>query len=328
MNKDRVMGLDLFKIVCIFGVILVHVSAANAFENEYVELFKNSFVAINFYNMISRFCVPGFIMISGMFLLKKNLSIKEIFRKYILRVLIVYVIFALIYSIFQYYDSQQDILLNFLKGFYHLWYLYLIIGLYLIFPFLKKIVDDKNLTLYFLILSLFFSSILPLVQELISNRGFNYMIKHFNIYMPLGYSGYFLAGYYFGTYKVNKKLFYALGLLGFIFNYFLFAQLTYDNNLFDSIFLMPGSVFESIALFLFFKDLKIKNSFLIKYLSKLTFGVYLVHVIIMLNFLHIFPTIIYECSWIMIPLVSIGIYIVSLLISVTLNNIPLLKKLM
>lgn len=91
---------------------------------------------------------------------------------------------------------------------------------------------------------------------------------------------------------------------------------------------MPGSVFETIALFLFFKDLKIKNKLFITYLSKLTFGVYLVHVLIMFIFMNMFPRFIYECSWITIPLISIGIYIVSSLISVTFNNIPLLKKLM
>ncbi len=328
MKKDRILGLDLFRIICILGVIFIHVSSAHAFDKDYIGIFINNYTCLNFYNMLFRFSVPGFLMISGMFLLKKNISIKDLFKRYILRIAIVYIIFASIYSIFQYYVQQEDILFNFLKGFYHLWYLYLIMGLYLIFPILKKISEDKKLSLYFLILCLIFSSILPIIQELINNKGFDYAIMNFNIYMPLGYAGYFLAGYYFSTYKTNKKIFYFLGLLGFIFNYFLFDHLTYGNTLYDSIFLVPGSVFETIALFLFFKDLTIKNGFLITQLSKLTFGVYLVHVLIMLIFMNMYPKFIYECPWITIPLTSIGIYIISLLISVTLNNIPLFKRLM
>lgn len=326
MENKRLTNIDLLKIISIISVIFIHVSSVNIFDLRYTRLVNNNFLIINFYNIITRFCVPCFLMITGMFLLDKDISIKTIYKKYILRIAIVYIIFSLIYSIFQHFYEGKNFFRIFIMGYYHLWYLYLLIGLYIVTPILRKIVKDKKITRYFLILCLIFTSIIPIINEFMKLYEFKVALNYLNINITLGYVGYFIAGYYFSKYEVNNKVFYCLGFLGFILNYYMYFILSYNSNLYTSIFLMPGTVFESIAVFLFFNTLKIKENKVITYISSLTFGIYLVHVLVMKLILIYYPLFIYNYSIISIPILSILIFVISLLMSVTLNNIPLLKK--
>lgn len=326
MEKDRLSNIDLYKIVCIFSVIILHVASANAFDLTVSKDFENNFAVINFYNMITRFCVPGFLMISGMFLLDKDISIRDIFKKYILRIVIIYIIFGCFYSLFHLKENNNNFWYSFISGYYHLWYLYLIIGIYLVIPFLRKIVLDKNLIVYFLILCLLFSGCMPVMNEFIKSREFNIALSNFNINMPLGYVGYVVAGYYFSKNNVNNNIFYCLGIIGFISNYILYYFISYNTDLYSSIFLMPGTIFQSIATFLIFKNLKIKRNKFFSFISDLVFGIYLVHVFIMSILLKLNQYIIVKYSIISIPLISIIIFIISFLITIILRKLPILKK--
>lgn len=327
MKKERLINIDLFKIVCIIAVIVIHVASYNAFNTEYFDLVLKNFSIINFYNMVARFCVPGFIMVSGMFLLEKKPTIKDIFRKYIFRIAVLYCIFSFLYSVIACYKSSVDILSFFFKGDYHLWYLYLIIGLYLVTPFLAKIIEDKNVTVYFLILALLFSSIIPLVQRIINIDGIKAAFSLLNVYMPVGYVGYYVAGYFFSKNKANKILYYILGLLGLISNIIIFQYTSYYNDIYNSVFLLPGTVFQSIACFLFFKDLSIKGTLvpIIGFISKHILGIYLTHIFIIKIIFHYFPTIIYKYSIISIPLVSVIVFIISFLVCIVLKKLPIFK---
>lgn len=321
-------NIDLLKIICIISVILLHISSDNMFSLKYQHLIKSNFTILNLYNMLTRFCVPCFIMISGMFILNKEISIKEIFKKYILKIFIIFFLFSLLYALFESYSNNKDFISVFITGYYHLWYLYLIIGLYLITPILKKITNDKKIIIYYLVLSFIFTSVIPFIITFIKISSLKLALSYLNIHMVLGYTGYYLAGYYFSKYKVNTKIFYILGIIGFIFNYILFLIMFYDNKLYDTIFLQPGTVFQSIAVFLFFQNIKIKNNELITFISSTNLCVYLIHVIILELLLSIFPYIIYNNPLIFIPLFTLIIYIVCLLISITLKKIPLLKRLL
>ena len=49
-----------------------------------------------------------------------------------------------------------------------MWFIYMIIGLYMITPFLKRIVADEKLTRYFLILSFIFALLIPEIIRIIN----------------------------------------------------------------------------------------------------------------------------------------------------------------
>ncbi len=62
---------------------------------------------------------------------------------------------------------------SFINGHYHMWFLFMIVGLYLIVPFLlRPIVRDEKLLRYFLLLTLIFTFLLPqIASAVVSPRG-------------------------------------------------------------------------------------------------------------------------------------------------------------
>ena len=93
-----------------------------------------------------------------------------------------------------------------------MWFLFMIVGLYLIIPLLNKIVENPKMAYYFVILAFFFSFLIP---QIISVIGLKYeslselvstLISKFHVEMVLGYSGYFVLGYLLKRMQIRKKL--------------------------------------------------------------------------------------------------------------------------
>ena len=325
--KDRLTNIDLLKVICIFSVILLHVSSHQAFDITYNYIYNKNFSILNFYNMITRFCVPGFIIISGMFLLDKDISLKTIFRKYVLRMVILYIVFSLIYTTLFYCKNHSINLINtFFMGYYHLWYIYVIIGLYLVTPFLRIIVKNKQLTIYFIILCFVFSSVIPFFIELFNIEILRNITLNLNLHIPMGYVGYYVLGYYISKSNVNKYLVYILGILGLVCNYIVFSTIGYQMNMYDMVFRFPTTYLYTISIFVIFKNIKIKNNKIIKYLASLTTGIYLVHLIILELLFNIYPFFIYDNCILNPVLLSLCIYVICVFITVFLKSIPFIKK--
>ena len=106
-------------------------------------------------------------MISGALFLSKDLSISQMFKKYIRRLLIKLILWSFIYSIYRRNLSIKYIpiiIIHFFLGSYHFWYLNVIIELYLITPFLRELIK-KDLLSIFLKLSFIFTFIIPNIND-------------------------------------------------------------------------------------------------------------------------------------------------------------------
>ena len=82
----RIYWLDLLRIISILSMILLHVAASFWYVSP-----SNSYnwIIMNIYDSLVRFCVPVFLMISGaLFLSQKEINIKKLYTKNILRLLI------------------------------------------------------------------------------------------------------------------------------------------------------------------------------------------------------------------------------------------------
>ena len=126
-----------------------------------------------------RWAVPCFIMISGALLLNplRQMEIEKI-KKYIMRMLKVLLTFGLAYCFIELvangYRNPIEILLfafkNLLEGnsWSHMWYVYMIMGLYMITPMLRDFLKVTNeSTLKFTLLILFFFGIVrPTINNL------------------------------------------------------------------------------------------------------------------------------------------------------------------
>lgn len=343
-TSARLLYLDMIKAVSVIGVIVLHVTAANWMK---IDIDSADFVTETIYNGVSRSCVPLFVMASGAVFLNREISLKTLYRKYILRLAVAYLVWSIIYATVKYYDKFEinAFLTDIIRGHYHLWFIPMIIGLYMIVPFLRKIVQDRRLARYFVILALIFGCTLPALAERIGlaseaySNALRLLIDNAAVKFVLGYSPYFILGHLLNTAEISKKtetVIYALGAAGFIITPLATILSSRSYNVPDKFFLgnLTLNVFAcAVAVFVFTKQhsgyLKsgTKLSRFIIRLSVYSFGIYLIHPLFVdeLNYTYgITPS--GFCSVISVPILVIGIYIASAIVTALLSKIPFVNK--
>ncbi|HBV68430.1 MAG TPA: hypothetical protein DEF04_09755 [Clostridiales bacterium] len=338
----RIIYVDLLRITATFSVVLLHVAAGN-WSNAALGTFEWN--VFNFYDSMVRFGVPIFVMISGMFLLNpdKNISYRDIYSKYIPRVAIAFIVWSFLYALYtnvsNYYTFNQEVFIrSFVFGHYHLWYLYMITGLYIVTPILRKIAEDKEATEYFIFLSVIITSVLPIIIKVFNLVDLDLFVKKFHLPFTFGYAGYYIGGYYLGRYEISKScrnILYISGVLGVICTYTFTNIISMRAGKADSTFysyFAPNVATASIALFLFFKYEVSKIRFnkntvkIISMLSDSSFGIYLIHdFFIMLMLKAGIDTLNYNVV-LSVPLVAVTIFAASFAASFIIGKIPLLKR--
>lgn len=168
-TSKRVVYLDYLRIFSTFAVIFLHVSAQNWYS---ASVFSTEWQILNFYDSLVRWAVPVFVMISGALFLSKEISIRTLYLKHVLRMIIAFVVWSFVYAICQKggYDFSEHKVM-WLAGHYHMWFIPMIIGLYIMIPIIKYIVRDEKITHYFLILAAMFSFLLPTLFRLVGDFG-------------------------------------------------------------------------------------------------------------------------------------------------------------
>ncbi len=339
--KNRVAFFDYLRVFACFGVVMIHSSAQN-----WAETSVNSFDwnVLNIYGSISRWSVPIFAMISGAIFLNRDIPIKKLYSKYVLKIAIVFVIWSLIYAVV--FPGDIKVKLGALiSGHYHMWFLLMIIGMYMCVPIFKMIVSNINVLRYFLLLSFLFAFLLPELMVIIKDFSGETVISIFNIFqkninymnmnLVMGFSGYFLLGYYLNTITITKNkrmVIYALGLCGAIFTILMnliVALKTNEPCQHYCGYITLNVLLQSVAIFVWFKNSIFnhdKCNKVFSCLSKYCLGIYLIHVGIIavvkrigLNTLTFNPII---C----VPIFAIVVFVISLFLSLILNCIPFVKK--
>ncbi|MDA3053844.1 MULTISPECIES: acyltransferase [unclassified Campylobacter] len=310
---------------------------------------------VNFYNGLVRWCVPVFVMVSGIFLLdfrRYSESVSEnlgrILKKNIFRLSITLIVWSIFYLYFDMFlngkfDTNPFRLTDFLfkSTKYHLWFLYMIIGLYFLAPFLQVLVRNlskKDFELLLIVLAIFCCGydFINVFLKFFLNKTlyFRSNVPEFS-----GYLIYFLAGFYFANFEISKRtrtIFYILAFISLVitigFNSY-FATHTTKGKEFIFTYRLINVMFVSFGVFIFFKNLFAnfqnngKFAKLITKLSALSFGIYLIHAAIRDIFIiKLQITNITLNPIIMIPLLSIAIFAISALLAFILSKIPILRK--
>lgn len=157
--------------------------------------------------LITHLPVLLFFMCSGCTMLKKERSISVLLKKNIFQILKIYCFWMLIYGLKSCISMYNEGIASFrtcfnalvkavLFGHYHTWFIFTLIALYLITPFLYLIVQDKKRMEYFLILSIIFTILLPMLQPVDAFRRLTEALANFNMTFVTGYLLYYVAGYY------------------------------------------------------------------------------------------------------------------------------------
>ena len=364
-KNDRIVYADLMRIVAAFAVVVLH-TAAN--EWSFTSVYTFDWHVFNFYDSIVRWCVPVFVMLSGMFFLnpEKEITTAKIFKKYILRIVIALIVWGLFYNLTQYLflDSNTKVdytgrfwfisyapyyfrmfcyaleQVVFSQGWYHLWYLYMIIGLYILTPIYRIIV--KNATqkefIYLLLIFTFFGFCINMYNNSITFVNPD-MKVNFRISELINYSCYYFAGYFFSKYEIPKKvktIIYISGGLSFIFTIVGTAYLSYKTGkptqvLYDN--LIPTTMLEAFTIFLFIKSLssKIQSSKTTKIITNIsatTFGIYLLHPFILKIFSEMGISMHFITPILAIPLISVSVFVIAVVVIFLLRKIKICKYIM
>ena len=190
-NKDRLIGLDLLKIVSAFMIAVIHASSGVFNNHELGSLVWKEGLILN---AVTRFAVPVFLMISGALLLGRKISLDKAIRKAIIAGIALFVwSFAFILTkkiLWNDGNVIHDTLMIFfnkrVSG--HLWYGYLLIWIYLFSPILNIMYESlsNKIRIYFIILGLLIPSAIDSVIYYFS-LDVQILQNSFFIYMNLGY---------------------------------------------------------------------------------------------------------------------------------------------
>lgn len=339
--EGRTYYFDSLRVVACFSVMILHVAADNWLATG-VQSFE--WQVFNIYDSLVRFGVPVFVMISGALFLKpdKDIPIKKLYSKYIFRIVVAFVFWSFIYAAINYMNTGDMIsaAYNFLKGHYHLWFLFMIIGLYMIVPFVKMIAESEYLTKYFLVLVLIFALFLPECSDIISVFSekwadlFQSILSHnFYVHFPVGYTGYFLLGYVLDRADISHKLermIYLAGIIGAGMTILMTSYASFLKNEPQTFFYNDLSVnvlLESMAMFVFFKQhCNHESSVIVRKLSQYSFGAYLVHPAVMFSLEKLGLNTLTFNPVFSVPAITAIMFVVSFMLSAVLNHIPVVKK--
>ena len=333
--KKRVLFIDILRIFAIFGVIMIHVTA-EGFNTNIIDSFvlKNNFMN----SLVHSYSVPIFIVISGYLLLDNDkFTYKSMILKYLPRIIICLSFWHFIYYFFQFGDFSLNNIVNSFKNliigktYSHLWYLYLIIGLYLLTPILKKLIvnlDKKDFN-YLLILGFSVSSLVPSISNIvnieISKIIIPYKVLDFNVFILYYLLGNYLKKYNIKYCKIGIIISAILIIAIAIFNNYVSLNTNILTNYLDNTSIF-GVLFTA-NLFSYLKKIcENKENIFISRLGKLTFGVYLIHFLIEKVLLRIGTYTNYINPLFGSILTSLIILVLSYLFCFILSRIPYFKK--
>ena len=346
MKEKRIVYFDYLRILAVFAVVMIHV-AANKWKSIAVDSYE--WQILNVYDGMVRWGVAVFVMISGALFLGKEQSLRKIYKKNVLRMFIAYVFWSSFYAAVGYFlfhatDSVKGMLLTIIKGHYHLWFILMIAGLYMVSPFLNRIVSDRKTAVYFVVLAFVFAFLLPQCIKILGLKysgGANLIgkfISNMKVKMVVGYSGFYVLGYLLNTCEIKKKwriAAYIFGLLAILFtigatSFVSLRQHSPTSSFYDDT--TVNTLLAAVAIFLFAKThfnkpvSSPKKQALLVFVSKCTFGVYLIHPFLLKaanTWLNISPLSFNPLA--SVPVLSLVIFAASLLISALLNKIPIVK---
>lgn len=282
--KKRNSSVELLRIVCMIMIVTLHSLGATGLLTTYKVLSLNSAI-IWILEALSFVAVNCYVLISAYFMCDKKISFKKNIKLWmqVFFYSVLFLILALILKTDITNYEKIKYILPFSMRVY--WFPVVYLLLTLISPILNLLIKilNKKQYIYLLVLNAITFSIIPYVFQVSDNFDFGggYGIVWFvNIYLIAGY-----LKKHFHTNKVNKKLC-ALTYLGCCLatylGYIIIQELGIPFLNADIFYTYPFILIliASIALFLFFLKLEIKNEKfgnIILFISSLTFGVYLIH---------------------------------------------------
>ena len=169
MQVERVIWLDWMRVAACLMVMVVH--ATEPFylggDGSLILTRTDAFWA-SFFDSLVRACVPLFIIASSYLQFPLHYSSEEFFRRRAVRILVPFVLWTVVYALVWGSPVQnfKDLLLNFNYAAGHLWFVYMLVGVYLLMPLLSPWAERVGRTELRIYLGLWlFTTVIPLLRD-------------------------------------------------------------------------------------------------------------------------------------------------------------------
>lgn len=356
-QQQSVYWVHLIRAIAVVFVILLHASA-QVLQLD-VEFASSQWWTGNIIDSALRMCVPLLFMITGFLLVAKTEPLAVFFNKRLSKVAIPLVFWSAVYITWLLLVESKDPTpispfakeiaeavvsmfpfslfgLVFAPAYYHLWFMYALIGIYLCLPVMRALVSntDRKILWYFIAIWSVVTFIFPLLE-----MAGMYNLVEMN--MVSGNMGYVLLGYLLGTIKLSRRLYlcmwpaYLISVAITAVGTFAISSSEGLNQTFYGN--VPNVLVMTISSFILLRYLG-ENSRLLQAskvkavilnLSACTFGIYLIHAL----FLYIFHKgllgftldAVQGPALIFIPLTAIAVYSISWVSVSVMARVPYLR---
>lgn len=349
-NGVRDYSLDILRIFAILGVVAIHVFG-------YLIDGETNTVAWWGGLAISRFftwAVPIFIMISGALTLRAVSHTQGPFvfyKKRINRLLPALVAWHIIYVVGirviiegeRFFSSSTLVSLLDGRAYTALYFLWIILGLYMVAPVLAAFLNKNNQRVALIsgvVVSLWAICVikLPEVYEALGYQR-SFSLNVFTYFIP--FIGYYILGFALYKVKISYTIKWLLILFSIIFlisEILSFAYLFREHNLGFFAYINPpgafsvGMIFTTSSIFLIFRNSKIFQNIpenvkgIIARLSEACFGVFLVHLLLVFFILRFIPLKLLQGSLMVSTFVYLVTIVTSFLLVILLTKIPFLRR--
>lgn len=275
MKKERLSNIEMLRIVAMFFIIFSHFCSHGDFK--IVDLNLNT-LYLQSIQILGKIGVNIFVLISGYFLItQKEFKLKKLIIMW-LQILFYSITLYLIFGVLIF---KKFSIIEFGKMFFPItlkssWYASVYFILYLICPYLNKLLNSLEKKEYIIMLLTF--TIVWCVLPTVLTKDFECNSLLWFIYL-YSLSGFFrLYTEIFDKLKQLKHITFItiLSYISCILLIYILDFIKIDYKLFFGIQKLP-TLIVSVLIFILFNKIQISNNSFINKISKCTFGVYLIH---------------------------------------------------
>ena len=323
-KNQHIVWLDVVRFIAMFTVVCCHCTDPFNFYPGTAPNIGEIKLWGAIYGSVLRPCVPLFVMITGALLLPVRGDASTFYKKRIPRVFYPFLIWSVLYNLFPWITGllglNPQIILDFFpyageevmrQSFsvsleyilmipfnfsilaVHMWYIYLLIGLYLYLPVFSAWVEkaSERAKLMFL-LAWGVTLLLPYYYQFVSNYlwGTCSWNSFGMLYAFVGFNGYLLLGHYLKNLEWSLKKTLTIGIpmfaVGYAVTFLGFRHITalpeYTDEMLELFFTYCSLnvVMMTIPVFMLAKKVKVNSERMKKALANLTvcgFGIYMIH---------------------------------------------------
>jgi surface polysaccharide O-acyltransferase-like enzyme len=294
-HRHTLHWLDNARIVSCLAVVVLHTAGSIVYH--YSGPDASYFLAGNVYNAFSRWCVPFFLMISGVLLLNPERSegVSAFYKKRLSRIIIPLLFWTAFYSLIRlvplvrepeaFRSESVRLVADIIAGnpYYHMWYLYMLVGLYLFLPLVgycvgaAPLADLRLLTAVWLAIAMVSSAVWSFGGP--HGGHFSIFIGSFFNFVPYCMAGYLIAAA--PRYGRPERLWLLAGAMGIVSIIMVYIsagtadEIRFYSYSFTSFTVVPMA----LALFSLARrfDKPLFGERWTSWAANMTFGIYLIH---------------------------------------------------